>query len=293
MRKSVLLMMMLILMVSCRSTTSDEEPKHSTDQNDTTDQIDALSQNDTSDQDSSIEPVESSEGNDTGIKIIAAGTENWQPYQMFDEEGQAIGAAYEILEKILEGMDVEIETGSYMPFSRQLAELKEGDIDVFVGLYYNDQRNEDYVYTESFAEDKICVFVHIDNLFTFDSYSDLYGKIGAQPKGASFGNEFEEEKDNLTIREIEAEESRIQMLVDGEIDYYISAYYDVTSDLRNMGMEEIIVPLDKYIASNEVYFVISKHSVLTEYLDEINARIIEFKESGEIETIIDKYLTSF
>lgn len=221
--------------------------------------------------------------------IRLAGSSDWNPYQLTDQDGNPTGMGYEVLELIIKPLGFETTRTDIQPFRRQLELLEIGDIDVFVGLYFTEDRNDKYVYTRSFATDEICVFVKKDSPIVFEKYEDLIGYTGIIPDGATYGDQFETMKDSLTIREINDKQARLDFIINGEADYYISAYSDVMNDIKEFGYENEFDILEKRIEINEVYFVISKASELVNYLDLINASIESMTVDGTIEKIEEKY----
>lgn len=126
--------------------------------------------------------------------IHVAGTLDWNPYQMVDENNNAYGMTYDLLDKIFEDTDFTLVRDEALAFRRQLKELETRGIDILAGLYYTDERNEKYLYTEAFSVDEVCIFIRKDTIIDFNSYDDLSDRIGLIPDGASFGETFEENK---------------------------------------------------------------------------------------------------
>lgn len=239
-------------------------------------------------EDQSSQAKESTKEN-VNLKIVAGGTEGWYPYQLRDEQGNAYGAGYDVLKAIVEPMGITVETSEGKPFNRLLKEVEDGTIDVFVGLYHNEEREKIYNYTESFAIDEIKVFVPKEKKFNFKSYNDLHGKVGIIPKGASFGDEFQKEKTNLTLREVTDTKKGFEMMLKGEADYYISAYYDVSAQMKDLGYNDEFVALPKNVNANELYFVVSKNSPLSDFIPKINEKLNQMKSDGSIYEILNKY----
>ncbi|MCH4889514.1 transporter substrate-binding domain-containing protein [Acidaminobacter sp. JC074] len=222
--------------------------------------------------------------------VYAVGSYDWYPYQMMDENKQPYGMSYDILELILEDTDFNVVRNKVEPFRRQLQDLETGKVDVFVGLYFNEDRDKKYIYTLPFSKDEVCVFVRTDNIISFTSYADLSEFVGLIPDGASYGDTFENNKHLLNLREVKDEKHRLDLLLNEEVDYYISAYGDVMDDANQYGYEELITCLDKKIQVNDVYFVISKHSPLADHIDYINEQIQTLSDKGILTEIKESYM---
>lgn len=222
-------------------------------------------------------------------QIIAVGSDNWYPYQLRDENGEAYGAGYEILKEILQPLGMKVQLGESKPFKRLLTELEDGTTDVFVGLYFNEERKKKYNYTKEFAVDEVKIFVSKERTFEFNGFEDLKGKLGIINKGASYGNEFEAAKEYLTLKEVNDVKQQYEMLMNGQVDYYISAYHNAMQNLKKEGFKGKIIPLPKNVKENKVHFLVSKNSPLSDMIPQINEKLDKMKEDGVLDEIINKY----
>lgn len=225
--------------------------------------------------------------------ITALGSNGWMPYvEEVDEGVVPNGAAFIILEKALEGTNTNLEVQPTIPWARLLELVKIQKIDVLAGIYYNSERAEIYEYSEPFAVDKVSLFVKKGNEFDFTQIEDLKGKTALVLAGGSYGDEFDAYKENMIVKNPLTKKEGFEMLLNGAGDFFISANNDVITYLVRNNLESEVITLDRPIAENNVYYVMSKDNPHIDLLPHINSRIIEMRDSGELDQILYDFLDS-
>lgn len=221
-------------------------------------------------------------------KIVVSGAYTWKPYLSIDEQTKKVGGlSAEILKHIGRTTKRPIEHRTDLPWKRVLLLVEKGEIDMCAAIYKNREREQKYLYSESFASDDIRVFVKKGMSFPFDGLDHLKGKIGGIPIGASFGNEFDLfAKKHLKIVSGQNVSHLFKMLLSDRIDYLVSAHQDVRKRLRQDKIENQIEPLAHSISSNKVYFIMSRQSPCKHLLPDINKTIANLKSNGEIEKLM-------
>jgi len=239
------------------------------------------------------EDINSDSDSDQVNVITALGSNGWMPYvEEVDEGVVPNGAAFIILEKALEGTNTTLEVQPTIPWARLLELVKIQKIDVLAGIYYNSERAEIYEYSEPFAVDKVSLFVKKGNEFDFTQIEDLKGKTALVLAGGSYGDEFDAYKENMIIKNPLTKKEGFEMLLNGSGDFFISANNDVITYLVRNNLESEVITLDRPIAENNVYYVMSKDNPHIDLLPHINSRIIEMRDSGELDQILYDFLDS-
>lgn len=227
----------------------------------------------------------STDGKDKVITIL--GAQGWMPYVFAAEEGEIPGGAgFEVFEQALAGTGYSIEVQPVTGWSRLMELTKLSQLDVIAGIYYNDERAAVYRFSEAFAQDKTVLWVKADNTFSFETLSDLDGKIAILPSGGSFGDEFEAQKEKMTVKSVEGKEQAIELLLSGMGDFYVSSYTDMKATLIKTGYDGQLVALPKPIAENDVYFVMALDNPKVAIMDKVDENIKAMKDAGEIEEIL-------
>lgn len=176
-----------------------------------------------------------------------------------------------------------------VPWRRMLEQLKHNDIDIISCIYYTDERSSQYLYSEYYAIDEVSIYVKSGNEFEYNTVEDLKNKIGIIPDGGSYGEEFDNFKSNIKIREVLNKTEAIDILKIGAGDFFISSESDMNHYLIENNIDNEYVALENPLIENKVYFITGLNNPLSDYFDVINKNIIRMRESGEIDRIIEKY----
>ncbi len=112
----------------------------------------------------------------------------WPPF--LSVEMPETGLATEIVLTGLKsaGYETSIEI---KPWQRMMAQVESGKVDVLIGLWHNNDRNEAFQFSNPYYENKIHFVASNKSHFQFKSITDLHSlKIGVR-QGASFGKRFD------------------------------------------------------------------------------------------------------
>jgi len=223
-------------------------------------------------------------------KVIVSGHSARAPFD-WQEGDKLVGACIEIISLIFQDLGVEVESKYSGPWARTLKNLEHGKIDIMCGLYITDERKRFAEFTEPFSKDPVTLFVWHDRSFPFQQWSDLEGKIFGDIIGASRGKKFDEwRSEHATTQYVTSHKQNIKKLERGRIDCFVTSYYLGLMQIKKLGYEEKIVPLDTPISIKNLRYGISRKSSAIEYLPQINARITQLREDGTIDFIIKKHL---
>ena len=224
--------------------------------------------------------------------LRASGSLGWYPYFIEDEAtGEITGASIDLLEAMAPELGVEgVEVVSDLPWNRLFIRLEKGTLDVISAVYWTEEREELYHYTNPYMEDEIRIFVLKGNEFEFDEWSDLKGKRGGRPLGGSYGEEFDRyAEENLIQDEAKGAEANFKKLLLGRIDYLIYAYWDGRAYMQRAEIEDEVVILPNPVITNDVHFLLSPTSPCGELVEPINELIEQYKADGTIDAIIETY----
>ncbi len=221
------------------------------------------------------------------IRVAAAA--NWSPYAGRDKKGNGIGPAYDLIVKIAEPLGIKIIIEKERPWKRYVQEIKDGLLDIILTAYRVDPFGE---YSEHYAIDEVKVFVKPGKEFPFHNIKDLSAKIGIQPQGAGYDITFSQRVPGTkyTMRENSDAKKCIEMVLNGDGDYYVSAYYDVLAKLKASGYEGKLIDLKNPVYIEKVVMIVSKKSPIITLLPEINNKIKKFRDDGTVKKSIDEYI---
>lgn len=158
-------------------------------------------------------------------------TLNWEPY--YGEDLPRDGFFTEIVRTAFEraGHTVEVE---FMPWARAMLEVEQGDRDILLGAYYNEERAKTYIASESIYTDEVgLVTLEGTGISQFDSLRDLSAYTIGYGRGYSVNEEF----DNAEYLNKEPEKSQVlnlRKLYAGRIDMIAGSF----SSIRYLANQE-------------------------------------------------------
>lgn len=243
--------------------------------------------------DSAAEETEAAEDETeaSGGTLVMATNAEFPPYEYHDSSqvgpdgSDIVGIDAEIAGAIADqmGMDLVIED---IAFDSLIPELQSGKADfVAAGMTVTEDRLVNVDFSDTYATAVQSVIVTNDS--DIASVDDLAGKkIGVQQgtTGDLYAtDDFGDENVDRYPKGVDA----VQALVQGKVDAVI---IDNEPAKVFVGDNEGLKLLDTAYAEEEYAIAVKKGN--TELLDQINAAIAELKASGELDSIVAKYITA-
>lgn len=233
-----------------------------------------------------------STSDDADKKVITVATNAYfPPYEFYDDAtGEVVGIDMEIMQLICDklGYDMKIED---MEFDTIIAAVQSGKAQVgAAGMTVTEDRLLEVNFSDSYTTAKQVIIVPNDSAIKGpDDLTDK--KIGVQlgTTGDIYitGDVEDGVYGNATVEQYQNGITAVQALTQGKIDAVI---IDVEPAKVFVDQNEGLQILEAEYVVEEYAFAIAKDN--TELLDEINTTLKEIKESGELQAIIDKYITA-
>ncbi len=223
-------------------------------------------------------------GADGKVLVMATNAE-FPPYEYHDG-GDIVGIDVEVAEAIAEklGMTLEVED---IAFDSIIPELESGKADIGVaGMTVNEDRLKNVDFTDPYTTASQVIIVKEDS--DIAGPDDLKGKyIGVQlgTTGDIYASDYE--ADGSTIERYNKGFEAVQAMQQGKIDAVV---IDQEPAKVFVSQNEGIKILDEALTVEEYAIAIKKGN--TELLDQVNGALGELKESGELQAIIDKYISA-
>ncbi len=217
--------------------------------------------------------------------LVMATNAEFPPYEYHDG-GDIVGIDVEVAEAIAKklGMTLEIED---IAFDSIIPELESGKADIGVaGMTVDEDRLKNVDFTEPYTTASQVIIVKEDS--DIAGPDDLKGKyIGVQlgTTGDIYASDYE--ADGSTIERYNKGFEAVQAMQQGKIDAVV---IDNEPAKVFVSQNEGIKILDEALTVEEYAIAIKKGN--TELLDKINKALAELKESGELQAIIDKYISA-
>ena len=219
-----------------------------------------------------------------GVLTMATNAE-FPPYE-FHDGGEIVGIDVEIAEAIAEklGMTLEIED---IAFDSIIPEVDSGKADIgLAGMTVSEDRLKNVDFSEPYTTASQVIIVK--NESDIAGPDDLAGKyIGAQlgTTGDIYASDYEEE--GSTIERYSKGFEAVQAMMQGKIDAVV---IDLEPAKVFVSENEGIKILDEALTVEEYAIAVKKGN--TELVEKLNGALAELKDSGELQAIIDKYISA-
>lgn len=231
------------------------------------------------------EETESAEAEAAGGVLTMATNAEFPPYEYHDG-GEIVGIDVEIAGAIAEklGMTLEIED---IAFDSIIPEVDSGKADIGVaGMTVNEDRLKNVDFSDPYTTASQVIIVKEDSEIA--GPDDLAGKyIGVQlgTTGDIYASDYE--ADGSTIERYNKGFEAVQAMLQGKIDAVV---IDLEPAKVFVSENEGIKILDEALTVEEYAIAVKKGN--TELVEKINGALAELKDSGELQAIIDKYISA-
>ena len=237
------------------------------------------------------------ESSDTQKVIVGSGT-TYHPYCYLDEDGEATGYEYAVLQeidKLLPQYEFEYQS---MNFDSLLLSLDSGKIDLAAHQYeYTDERAEKYLFgAEAYTTYVTYIAVPIDDNTT-TSLKDLAGKTvrtgGTTSASTAIVQSWNEENPdhavNIYNSDSNTNEETVAAIKSGEAAACVLTQRDVERMNENYGNgTDILKTVGEPVNNSKTYYLYRKDE--TELQEAIDGALKELKENGKLAELSEQYL---
>jgi len=217
------------------------------------------------------------------------------PVIAWKDDDKIVGAAPALVEAIGKMLNVPVESKAMGSWADAQDAVREGKVDMIVGVYYNDERAQflDYV-QPAFVFDPVVAFVAKDKAFAYSGQDDLIGKKGATNKGESYGNEFDAFiKDKLTVERTDGIDDAFKDLMDGKVDYVLAGYYPGLAEATRMEIEGKVKPLEPSLLSPEMFVAFSKKSPCISLMPKFSEALTVLTTDGSFHKMVQDAIVAW
>ncbi len=220
-----------------------------------------------------------------GGALVMATNAEFPPYEYYDG-GEVVGIDVEVAEAIAAklGMTLEIED---MAFDSIIPAVNSGKADIgLAGITVDEDRLKNVDFTDTYTTASQVIIVMEDSEIA--GPEDLAGKyLGVQlgTTGDLYATDYEAE--GATVERYNKGFEAVQAMMQGKIDAVV-----IDNEPAKVFVEqnEGIKILDEPLTVEEYAIAVKKGN--TELLEKINTALAELKDSGELQAIIDKYISA-
>ena len=225
--------------------------------------------------------AEETEG--AGGKIVMVTNAEFPPYE-YHENNTIVGIDADIARAIADQMGMELEIQD-MAFDSLIPAIQSGQADfAAAGMTVNEERLRNVDFTETYAEAAQVIIVKEGSAIA--APADLTGKkIGVQT--GTTGDIYADDVENAEVQRFNKGMEAVMALTQDKLDAVIIDREPAKVFVKE---NEGLKILDEAFTEEEYAIAIKKGN--TELLEKMNAAIKELKESGELQKIVDKYITA-
>jgi polar amino acid transport system substrate-binding protein len=216
--------------------------------------------------------------------VLTWGTEAGFPPYEYREGDQVVGIDADIVNAIAEKLDMSAEVED-MNFDAVITSVQSGKVDIGVaGITASEDRAKMVDFTDPYTTATQVIIVKEGS--SIKSADDLDGKTVGVQLGTT-GDIYVSDMENVTVERSTRGSDAILSLTQGKIDAVV---IDSEPAKKYVESNDGLVILDEPLTVEEYAIAVSKDN--PELLEQVNTALGELKESGELQEIIDKYITA-
>lgn len=225
-------------------------------------------------------------------KITVAGPDQWNPNSYFDTKSQRNkGLGYALFERIAETNKIPYQVLSNLPWQRVLKYAEDGQVDIIVVIYQSLQRSQYIEFSQPYFTDNIKIYVKKGHEFNFSTIKDLQGKNGLFPAGASYGDQFDSNANNLNLVGKTHINELFMYLIKETADYAIQESTRAGRFLSENKLEQQIVALPHTFLDVPVRLGFSRNSRCSNLVNKVKSGFQNIVQSGELAALQAQYTT--
>lgn len=228
---------------------------------------------------------------DEAAKVITVATNAYfPPYEFYDDNGEITGIDMEIMKLICDKLGYEMKIED-MEFDSIIASVQSGKSQVgAAGMTVTEDRLKEVNFTDTYTKAKQVIIVAEGS--EIKSADDLNGKkIGVQlgTTGDIYvsGDVEDGVYPDASVEQYQNGVMAVQALKQGKVDAVV---IDVEPAKVFVSQNDGLVILDAEYIEEEYAFALAKTD--TDLLERINGALAEIKANGELQAIVDKYITA-
>lgn len=232
---------------------------------------------------SSAAETKTSESEAAGGKLVMVTNAEFPPYE-FRESNDIVGIDADIARAIADKLGMELEIQD-MAFDSLIPAIQSGKADFSAaGMTVNEDRKKNVDFTDTYAEAAQVIIVNEGS--DIKTPDDLEGKkVGVQT--GTTGDIYADDIKDADVQRFNKGMEAVLALTQGKLDAVIIDREPAKVFVKeNAGLQI----LDEAFTEEEYAIAVKKGN--TELVEKMNGAIKELKESGELQKIVDKYITA-
>lgn len=218
-----------------------------------------------------------------GVLTIATNAE-FPPYE-FREGDQFVGIEMEMAQNIADSLGLELHVED-MAFDSVILAVTSGKADLGVsGFTVTEDRKQTVDFTDSYVKASQLIIVHKDNT-EIKTADDLTGKVIGVQLGTT-GDIYAGDIEGATVERYNKGVDAVQALAQKKIDAVMID--DQVAKALAAQTDQVVVIEEPFTVEDYAIVVSKENPALTAKVNEV---IKEMQESGELQAIVDKYISA-
>ena len=219
-------------------------------------------------------------------KLVVATNATFPPYEYYDADKQIVGIDVEVAGLIADKLGLELEV-SDMEFDSIIAAVKQGKADIgMAGITITEERKKNVAFSDTYTKATQMIIVQEGSAIASpDDLKDV--KVGVQTgtTGDLYVSDLSE--DGVEVMQFSKGIDAVIALTQGKVDAVV-----IDGEPAKVFVEgnEGLVLLDEAFTEEEYAIAVAPEN--EELLEQINTALAELEESGELQAVVDKYISS-
>ncbi|EGM69221.1 substrate-binding periplasmic protein [Shewanella sp. HN-41] len=227
---------------------------------------------------------------------IKVGYNDWAPYAWQDPHGEAQGLDVELMRSFAQFLGCDVSFIN-VPAKRSHQMLKAGTLDMMMGATKTQDRQEYALFSEDYRNEEVRLFVLDEKKeqIHLGQWQDIFTQKLRLivPTSGWYGNDYHDSRGRLEQAQLlvlsPSLDKSVQMLYHGRADIVIGdsmAVPYIASQYQGVKL----VPLKLVLEANPIHLMLSKASMSSLQLTQMNTAIRTLKDNGEIARVLHKWL---
>ena len=224
-------------------------------------------------------------------RVIKISGDPWEPWVFGKEGGKATnGWSIDIANELFQRLGINTDINIY-PYERCIRQMKSGERDMLLMAKKTEERKKFLLYTDISVADPQLLYYATERTKSFEwsDWSDLKQHTVGGVRGFNYG-EFHNaaKKHDIKIELTESDLQNVKKLLSGRIDLVMLSrstaryFFSTHPEFRNK-----LQAARKPVANAEFFLALSKKGSATDLLPDINRVLVDMKNDGTLNKIIE------
>ncbi len=230
------------------------------------------------------------------VYTVHFATDYWPPYFISDENGEINqGVFVELIQAIFKRIPQAQAKIHAMPWTRALVEVRSGRMDGLPGLVYTEARTQHLQFTAPLFKNSFLMVYNKQQFpqgFQWDGPESLKGRKVAAVRGYAMYDKvlkLLDDRQREIVTPVLSDEIVIKMVGSGRISLGVINELTAVYLVEKYDLEDKIEYARLPTAEQDYYIALSKLSASINLTPTISKAIIELREEGTIDRILDQY----